>query len=112
LTSQGYFQRNPKKIKLTYATPAMGLVFVAALLGTTLAVKSNPLAGILIGVSAAGVIILIFSYIMPALTDKGVETRDWLSGLKDYIKMAEADRLKYLQSPDGARLVQRQLDKL
>lgn len=36
------------------------------------------------------------------LTAKGVELRDYLRGLKLYIKMAEADRLKVLQSPSGA----------
>lgn len=36
------------------------------------------------------------------LTDKGVELRDYLKGLKMYIVVAEADRLKVLQSPQGA----------
>ena len=33
---------------------------------------------------------------------KGVELRDYLLGLSEYIRLAEADRLKYLQSPQGA----------
>jgi len=36
------------------------------------------------------------------LEPKGVELRDYLLGLKDYINWAEADRLNYLQSPQGA----------
>lgn len=35
-------------------------------------------------------------------TQKGLEASLYLSGLKKYIKMAEADRLKFLQSVDGA----------
>jgi len=36
------------------------------------------------------------------LDAKGVELRDYLRGLKLYISLAEADRLRYLQSPEGA----------
>ena len=36
------------------------------------------------------------------LTDKGAELRDHLEGLKEYIELAEADRLRVLQSPQGA----------
>jgi len=37
-----------------------------------------------------------------ALTDAGAELRDHLKGLELYIRMAEADRLRMLQSPTGA----------
>jgi uncharacterized membrane protein YgcG len=43
--------------------------------------------------------ILLFR--MP-LEPKGVELRDHLKGLGEYIKLAETDRLRYLQSPQGA----------
>lgn len=36
------------------------------------------------------------------LTEKGAELRDHLEGLREYIRLAEADRLKVLQSPQGA----------
>jgi uncharacterized membrane protein YgcG len=36
------------------------------------------------------------------LDTKGVELRDYLTGLKVYIDLAEEDRLRYLQSPEGA----------
>jgi uncharacterized membrane protein YgcG len=39
---------------------------------------------------------------MPARTEVGVRAHDDLLGLKDYIKLAEADRIKFLQSPEGA----------
>lgn len=40
-------------------------------------------------------------------TDKGLELRRYLEGLKEYIKMAETDRIKMLQSPEGAEKVAR-----
>jgi hypothetical protein len=42
---------------------------------------------------------------MPARTLKGVEANDALLGLKDYIKLAEADRLKFGQSAEGAEKI-------
>ena len=36
------------------------------------------------------------------LTDKGAEVRDHIAGLDLYIRVAEADRLRVLQSPEGA----------
>ena len=36
------------------------------------------------------------------LTDKGLELRRYLAGFKQYIELAEKDRLKVLQSPEGA----------
>jgi len=40
-------------------------------------------------------------------TDKGLELRRYLEGLREYIKMAEVDRIKMLQSPEGAEKVAR-----
>lgn len=36
------------------------------------------------------------------LTDKGADDRDYLLGLRDYLHLAEEDRLRVLQSPRGA----------
>lgn len=36
------------------------------------------------------------------LTSKGAEAREYLLGIKEYLTIAEADRLRVLQSPDGA----------
>ncbi|MBK4346318.1 DUF2207 domain-containing protein [Lacisediminihabitans changchengi] len=38
----------------------------------------------------------------PLLTDAGAEQRDYLLGMRDYLKLAEADRFRMLQSPEGA----------
>jgi len=53
----------------------------------------------------AGVLGFIFAYTLWALTDKGVALRDYLLGLKMYIDVAEKDRIKMLQSPEGAEKI-------
>lgn len=39
------------------------------------------------------------------LTEKGVDARDFLDGMKLYLTVAEQDRLRFLQSPSGAERV-------
>jgi uncharacterized membrane protein YgcG len=49
------------------------------------------------------VVLTVFGLVFRTpLTDKGAELRDHLKGLELYIRLAEADRLKMLQSPTGA----------
>lgn len=55
----------------------------------------------LIGVTA-GILTIVRASTLYPLSEKGKELEEYLRGLKDYISMAEADRLKALQSPEGA----------
>jgi uncharacterized membrane protein YgcG len=50
----------------------------------------------------AGLIVLICALTIRPLTDKGLELRRYLAGFKNYIELAEKDRIKALQSPEGA----------
>ncbi|MHA6670172.1 DUF2207 domain-containing protein [Homoserinimonas sp. A447] len=59
-----------------------------------------PLLPMGVGV-AAGIVSFVFVAKVP-LTETGVELRDYLRGLEMYIELAEADRIRYLQSPQGA----------
>lgn len=47
----------------------------------------------------------VFSHVFWPLSEKGIETRRYLEGLKTYIRMAEKDRIKALQSPEGVEKV-------
>ncbi|TFD63493.1 DUF2207 family protein [Cryobacterium ruanii] len=51
-------------------------------------------------ISAVGT--FVFAGNLAPLTDSGAELRDYLKGVKLYIGLAEADRLRVLQSPEGA----------
>ena len=50
----------------------------------------------------ASVLAVVFAGNMRPLTADGAELRDYLKGVKLYIGLAEADRLRVLQSPAGA----------
>jgi len=97
LHSRKYFIKDPKKIKKGYmlwATAVVCFGFVGLFI--------FPLTFLGAGLILASGVMLAFARIMPARTLLGVQTHDELLGLKDYIKLAEADRLKFGQSPEGA----------
>jgi uncharacterized membrane protein YgcG len=94
LAVRQYFRSSPRKARKSYTTG--GWVLLA--LGFVLFI----LPPIGIGLLISGAIFLLTARAMPARTQAGVEMHDYLEGLKMYMKLAEADRIKYLQSPEGA----------
>jgi len=50
----------------------------------------------------ASITAFVLGYTLWPLTDKGLDLYRYLKGLELYIKVAEADRIKMLQSPEGA----------
>ncbi len=58
----------------------------------------------------AAALALIFSLTTIQLSEKGLNLERYLYGLRDYIKLAETDRLRMLQSPEGAERVGETVD--
>lgn len=54
------------------------------------------------GVCIAGIVTLVVASSFHPLAEKGVAYRDQLRGLEMYMKLAEAERIRVLQSPRGA----------
>ena len=55
-------------------------------------------------------VLFIASFSAWRLTDKGLALKRYLEGLKLYISVAETERIKLLQSPDGVEKVQSMVD--
>jgi uncharacterized membrane protein YgcG len=53
----------------------------------------------------AAIIAFVFASLLWPRTEKGMALHDYLLGLREYISIAETDRIKMLQSPDGAEKV-------
>jgi uncharacterized membrane protein len=103
MSDDGYFIKNPKKIKSGYSIWGIIIIILGGLgISSVASTGFVPLIGLFSGIVLAGVIIFLYSFIMPARTRAGVTVYEALKGLKDYIKLAEADRLNFLQSPKGA----------
>lgn len=60
----------------------------------------------IVAIVAALATVVLVGNVRP-LTERGREFRDHLEGLRLYIRLAEADRLRVLQSPSGALRVER-----
>lgn len=99
------------------ALPA-GRIFgiaVAALVGAFAAVVfgalsigdavGGPAPGVFIGIGCLGVVVVTIALSHVPLERRGTELLEYLKGLEMYISLAEEDRLRYLQSPQGAERV-------
>lgn len=103
LFKEGYFQNDPNNVKKKYALRGSIAIFLG-FIGAQFLFHVSAYAGVFcIGILISGVITLIVANYMPARTLKGVEARDYLLGLRDYMQLAEADRIKFLQSPQGVK---------
>ncbi|MFG6477451.1 DUF2207 family protein [Microbacterium sp. P06] len=88
---------------------AFGVAFVAFMVAVVSAVFTAmgggpvwiPVAAVLVGI-VAGVVTVVTWRTQDRVTDLGAPLRDHLLGLRDYLRLAEADRIRMLQSPEGA----------
>lgn len=87
----GLQEKNPNKSQIF---KKMGWIFMAV------AILSLSLPLLIISIIA-----IIIGHTLYVLTDKGLALKRYLEGLKLYIKVAEVERLKMLQSPEGAQKV-------
>ncbi len=105
LTNQGYYRINPEEYRKRYILFGVLLIIFATPLIFLLSISNTfkPLIGSLFAASIiSGIIIIIFSRYMPAKTKKGQDMKAYILGLKEYIKMAEVDRIKFHQNPEAA----------
>ena len=87
----GLQEKNPNKSQIF---KKMGWIFMAV----SILSLSFPLLII-------SIVAIIIGHTLYVLTDKGLALKRYLEGLKLYIKVAEVERLKMLQSPKGAQKV-------
>jgi len=91
--TKGYFPENPDKIRKIYLGAGMGILFLGFFFGSFWG---------MLGVASfilAGSVVMIFSSLMPKKTLKGVAAKEYILGLKEYLSVAEKDRLKFHNAP-------------
>lgn len=104
VTDNGYFVRSPRRVVAFYAGVGSALFVVAWIVGSIFQIV---LFAIMLGLS--GAIIFGFAFLMPQRTKKGVLAKEYILGLKDYISVAEKDRLAFHNAPERTP---EQFDKL
>jgi hypothetical protein len=95
ILNKGYFLGNPVWVRTIYFLIA-GLILA---LGILVAIYLSPLVYGWISLISPGIIAGIFVFFMPSRSQKGAEMRNYLQGLKTYIRYAEADRIKFHNEP-------------
>jgi hypothetical protein len=95
LVKEGFFPTNPEKVREFYSYAALGIFCTMILLGGFIFEFLGVIGLISIGI--CGLIIGIFSFLMPKKTIKGAETLNEIKGLKLYIETAEKDRIKFYE---------------
>lgn len=98
LEARGYFA--PSAITLKRAGLAF-LAILAVFVAGAVAAGMGYSAPFGFGTAAGALLAFIFLVFSSARTEKGVEANDHVKGLKMYLQVAEADRIKKLQSPDA-----------
>jgi uncharacterized membrane protein len=95
VVGKGYYREDPNSAKKICGTIAGIVVFGAIFFGSNL-------FGV-IGIASlviSGFIIFAFGIIMPAPTKKGALAKEYILGLKEYLQVAEKDRIKFHNAPE------------
>jgi uncharacterized membrane protein YgcG len=107
LGTRGLRRAVPLKARVWPIVIAIGSAVLVLLFGLgALAAFVSPLWPIVLIIAAGFVAIVVGAMVARRpLTAAGAEARDHLAGLKQFIEWAEADRIRMLQSPQGAERV-------
>ncbi|WP_158866858.1 DUF2207 domain-containing protein [Leifsonia sp. AG29] len=106
-TRLGYRAPRPRgAVRATMFTAVGGTVL--AVVGSVLCISGVyggvvPLVILICSILAFVGVVILLSH--SPLTSKGTLLREYVEGLRMYIELAEADRIRYLQSPQGAERV-------
>jgi len=90
LVDDGYFIGNPQSIRASYFLAGLGIAIVG-FFATFLADMLVP----------TGIIIAVFGWFMPRVSDKGAAARDHALGFKRYLSVAEKERLEFTDAPEA-----------
>ncbi len=98
VAERGFYERDPKQVRTRWGIAAGVLLF-----GTGALIAFYPplqtLTNVLASIVGAGVVALTGRY-MPVRTKEGVAIKEHLLGLREYLSVAEKDRLAFHNSPE------------
>jgi uncharacterized membrane protein len=95
VTGKGYYASNPANTRILWIVS--GVLAGGFLTGIFGSLQDG--WGILSGI-ISGIIILVFGWLMPAVTKKGAELKENILGFKDFLSVTETDRLKFHNAPE------------
>jgi uncharacterized membrane protein len=96
VVDKGYFKKSPRKTRNLYRGIGIFLMFSITALGGVLLNNFIGVASFFL----TGLMVFVFSNIMPAKTKKGVLAKEHILGLKRYLNVAEKDRINFHNAPE------------
>ncbi|MCX6739758.1 MAG: DUF2207 domain-containing protein [Candidatus Parcubacteria bacterium] len=93
--TNGYFPKNPKKVRFTFLI--LGIIATVIIYGALDALQTTIGQ---VSCTISGIIVIIVSRFMPKKTEKGVLAKEQILGLKEYLTVAEKDRIKFHNAPE------------
>ncbi len=95
VTEKGYYVSNPNNTRIAWLIGGIfGGIFLTVIFGNI-----QGAWGIFSGIIST-IIILVFGWLMPAVTKKGAELKEKILGFKDFLSVTETDRLKFHNAPE------------
>jgi len=95
VAEKGYYVSNPSNIRIIWLVSG----FIASVFLTMIFGGLQGGWGTFSGI-VSGIIILIFGWLMPAVTQKGALLKENILGFKDFLAVTEKDRLKFHNAPE------------
>jgi len=95
ITEKGYYVSNPNNTRGLWVAAAIIAGVFLSLFFASIQGGWGVFSGII-----SGVIILVFGWLMPAVTKKGAELKENILGFKDFLFVTETDRLKFHNAPE------------
>jgi uncharacterized membrane protein YgcG len=107
LVQKGYYNGNPRKSAIKYTIPGiltMFLSFFIAGFGTVLLQFIGPVgwvfSALLWGLIPTGIVMIVFGLLSSAYNEKGMRCHDAILGFKEYLQIAEKDRINFADAPE------------
>jgi uncharacterized membrane protein len=95
VADKGYYVSNPNNTRTLWLV--IGVISGGFLAGIFGALQGG--WGVASGI-VSGIIVLVFGWLMPAVTKKGAELKENILGFKNFLSVTETDRLKFHNAPE------------
>jgi len=95
VSEKGYFVKNPNKVRAKYASFGILIFFLMY----PLMFFRQPGLITILSFLVTAFLFFIFSFLMPKKTKKGVLAKEHILGFKEYLRVAEKERLRFHNAP-------------
>ena len=94
LVAKEYFAANPQKVRTAWVALGVLIIFGGFFMAGFFGIIG------LVSFIISGVIVIVFGIFMPKRTEEGVLAREHILGLREYLQVAESDRIKFHNAPE------------